>query len=38
MIEEWNKLSRKVVESPSLDIVKTQLGIALSNLLWVTLL
>lgn len=38
MIEDWNRLFSKVVESSSLDIFKTELSIALSNLLEVTLL
>ncbi|PKU32332.1 hypothetical protein llap_17364 [Limosa lapponica baueri] len=36
--ELWNKLPREVVESPSLEILKTPLDAFLCNLLWVTLL
>jgi len=38
MIEEWNRLPADDVESPSLEILKTQLDMALSNLLYLTLL
>ena len=36
--ELWNRLPREAVESPSLEIFKTCLDIALSSLLWVSLL
>lgn len=38
MIKHWNQLSREVMESPSLEITKTRLDIALSNLLFMTVL
>jgi len=34
MTERWNKLPRRVVESPSLEIFKTFLDAFLCNLLW----
>lgn len=33
MVKYWNSLSRKVVESPSSQMFKTQLDMALSNLI-----
>jgi len=36
--EPWTRLPRGVVESPSLEIVKTHLDKVLCTLLWVTLL
>ena len=38
MIENWNRLPREVMEAPSLEVLKTQLGTVLSNLLEETLL
>lgn len=37
MIKHWNQLPRKVMESSSVEIIKTRLDIALSNLLFVTM-
>lgn len=34
----WKRIPRFDVESPTLEIFKTQLDMALSNLLWLTLL
>ena len=36
--EDWHKMSREVVESPSLEILKKYLDIIMGNQLWVTLL
>ena len=36
--EHWSRLSREVVESRSLEILKTRLDKVLCSLLWVTLL
>ena len=36
--EHWNRLPRGVVDSPSLEILKTHVDEVLCNLLWVTLL
>ena len=36
--EHWNRLSREVVESPSVEILKTHSDAVLCSLLWVTLL
>jgi len=38
IMEHWNRLPREVVESPSLEILKTRLDAVLCSLLWVTLL
>ena len=38
VMEPWNRLPREVVESPSLEILKTHLDAVLCSLLWVTLL
>ena len=38
VMEPWPRLSREVVESPSLEIFKTRLDKVLCSLLWVTLL
>lgn len=38
VIECWNRLPAEVVESPSVVILKTQPGAALSGLLWLILL
>ena len=38
VIEYWNSLPREVEDSPSLEILKTQLDTAMSNLLQLTLL
>jgi len=38
VIKQWNRLPRYVVEFPSVEILKTQLGTVLGNLLQLTLL
>jgi len=38
VMEPWHRLSREVVDSPSLEIFKTHLDAVLCSLLWVTLL
>jgi len=38
VMEPWPRLLREVVESPSLEILKTLLDAVLCSLLWVTLL
>ncbi|KAK4829556.1 hypothetical protein QYF61_005225 [Mycteria americana] len=38
VVKRWNRLPREVVKSPPVEILKTQLDIALSNLLYLTLL
>lgn len=38
VVKDWNRLPREVMESSSLEIFKTQLHNALSNLLYLTLL
>jgi len=38
MTQHWNRLPREVVDSPSLEILKTGLDEVLRSLLWVTLL
>lgn len=38
MIKHWHRLPREVVESPALEILKTWVNVALSNLLYLTLL
>ena len=34
VVKCWNKLSREVVDAPSLETFKVSLGGALSNLIW----
>ena len=36
VIERWHRLLREVVESPSLEIFRSCLDMALGNQLWVT--
>lgn len=38
VVEHWNRLPKKVVESPSLEILKACLNVILCNLLQVNLL
>ena len=38
VVEHWHRLPREVMESPSLEMLKTQLDTALNNLLYLTLL
>jgi len=38
VMEDWTRMPREVVESPSLETFKTRLDMVLCNLLWVTLL
>ncbi|KFV66450.1 hypothetical protein N307_14297, partial [Dryobates pubescens] len=33
VVKHWNRLPRKVVEAPSLDVFKARLDVALGNLL-----
>ena len=37
MFKHYDRLWREVVNSPSFEMLKTQLGTALSDLLWLTL-
>ena len=34
MVRHWNRLPREVVDAPSLEVLKTKLDEALSNLIW----
>ena len=36
--EHWHRLPREVVESPSLEVLRSRLDMVLGNRLWVTLL
>ena len=36
MTQHWNRLPRGIVESPSLEVFRTQLGEVLCSLLWVS--
>lgn len=38
VMEHWNRLPKKIVESPSVAILKTQPDKVLSSLLWLILL
>jgi len=38
LTEHWNRFSREVVDSPSLEMLRTCLNMVLCNLFWVTLL
>lgn len=33
--EHWHRLPRETLESPSSEVLKSQLGVILGNLLWV---
>ena len=38
VVKDWRRLPREAVESPSLQMISTQLDVVLHNRLWLTLL